>query len=128
MQDKPKTEDILRQLTDRLSGYMGASVVGLDGISVATLKKDHDIDENRAAAALAELVKQSIDVAEAIDAGQFEETITTCEKYLFITRPIGTGKFFLQVILKAGGNIGAARMYMAEYEQALLASLPAIAH
>jgi predicted regulator of Ras-like GTPase activity (Roadblock/LC7/MglB family) len=121
---KPKTSDVLQELADDLDDFVAASVVGADGMSVANLVVERDFDEEKAAAALSQLVKQANESAEAMEAGKFEETITSSERYMFITRPIGNGKFFTQVVLKADGNIGAARMYINEYEEALLDTLP----
>ena len=119
-----RTSEVLQEMADRLDDFVGASVVGLDGVSVANLIVERGFNEERASAALSQLVKQATESSEAMDAGTFEETITTSEKYLFLTRPIGNDKFFVQIILKSDGNIGAARMYLAEYEEELLETLP----
>lgn len=128
MAAKVKTSDVLQELADSLDDFVGASVVGADGMSIASLIAERGFDDNKASAALSQLVRQATESSEAMDAGEFEETITTSEKYIFITRPIGSkGKFFIQVILKSNGNIGAARMYMEEQEEPLLESLPSSA-
>jgi predicted regulator of Ras-like GTPase activity (Roadblock/LC7/MglB family) len=119
-----KTSEVLQELSDHLDSFVGASVVGQDGMSIASLVVDRSFDEQKAAAALSQLVKQATNSSEAMDAGQFEETITTSEKFMFLTRPLGNGKFFIQIILKSDGNLGAARMYVEEYEEELLDTLP----
>lgn len=124
---KVKTSEILQEIADSLDDFVGASVVGIDGMSIANLIVERGFSEEKASAALSQLVKQATSSSDAMDAGEFEETITTSEKYMFITRPLGKGKFFMQLILKATGNIGAARMYLEEHEEALLDSLPASA-
>jgi predicted regulator of Ras-like GTPase activity (Roadblock/LC7/MglB family) len=93
-------------------------------MSIENLIVERDFDENKAAASLSQLVKQATDSSEAMDAGEFEETITTSERYIFLTRPLGNGKFFIQVIIQADGNLGAARMYVEDYEEELLDTLP----
>jgi predicted regulator of Ras-like GTPase activity (Roadblock/LC7/MglB family) len=103
---------------------VAASVVGLDGMSVANLVTDRDFDEDKASAALSQLVKQSHESSEAMDAGTFEENITTSERYMFLTRPIGNDRFFVQIVLKTDANVGAARMYLEDYEDDLLDTLP----
>ncbi len=119
-----KPREVLEELAGDLDDFVAASVVGADGMSIANLVSERDFNEEKAAAALSQLVKQANESSEAMDAGKFEETITSSERYMFITRPIGNGKFFAQVVLKADGNIGAARMYINEYEEALLDALP----
>jgi predicted regulator of Ras-like GTPase activity (Roadblock/LC7/MglB family) len=119
-----KTTEVLQELADHMDGFVGASVVGLDGMSIANLVTERGFDEQKASAALSQLVKQATESSEAMDAGTFEETITTSQKYLFLTRPIGNDKFFVQIILKSDGNLGAARMYLEDYEDELLSTMP----
>jgi predicted regulator of Ras-like GTPase activity (Roadblock/LC7/MglB family) len=119
-----KTTEVLQDLADNLDGFVAASVVGIDGMSVANLVVERDFNEDKASAALSQLVKQSHESSEAMDAGTFEESITTSERYMFLTRPIGNDRFFVQIVLKADANVGAARMYLEDYEDELLDSLP----
>lgn len=119
-----KTQEILQELADDLDDFVSASVVGKDGMPIATLSSERNFDEQKAAASLSQLVKQAAESASFVDAGNFIENIITAEKYMLITRPLGSGNFFLEVVIKAGGNLGAARMYMEEYEDALLEALP----
>lgn len=119
-----RTAEVLQEMADHIDSFIGASVVGVDGMSIANLILERDFNEEKAAASLSQLVKQATDSSEAMDAGEFEETITTSEKYIFLTRPLGNGKFFIQVILRADGNLGAARMYVEDYEDDILETLP----
>jgi predicted regulator of Ras-like GTPase activity (Roadblock/LC7/MglB family) len=119
-----KTVEVLQELADNLDDFVAASVVGLDGMSVANLVVERDFNEDKASAALSQLVKQATESSEAMDAGTFEEQITTSERYMFLTRPIGNDRFFLQIVLKADGNVGAARMYLQDFEDDLLDTLP----
>jgi predicted regulator of Ras-like GTPase activity (Roadblock/LC7/MglB family) len=119
-----KTVEVLQELADNLDDFVAASVVGLDGMSVANLVVERDFNEDKASAALSQLVKQATESSEAMDAGTLEEQITTSERYMFLTRPIGNDRFFLQIVLKADGNVGAARMYLQDFEDDLLDTLP----
>jgi predicted regulator of Ras-like GTPase activity (Roadblock/LC7/MglB family) len=119
-----RTLEVLQEMADYIDGFVGASVVGVDGMSIENLIVERDFDENKAAASLSQLVKQATDSSEAMDAGEFEETITTSERYIFLTRPLGNGRFFIQVIIQSDGNLGAARMYVEDYEDELLDTLP----
>ncbi len=119
-----RTAEVLQEMADHIDSFVGASVVGVDGMSIANLILERGFNEEKAAASLSQLVKQATDSSEAMDAGEFEETITTSEKYIFLTRPLGNGKFFIQVILRADGNLGAARMYVEDYEDDILETLP----
>jgi predicted regulator of Ras-like GTPase activity (Roadblock/LC7/MglB family) len=127
MADRRKTSDVLQDLSEDIDGFVGASVVGTDGMSISNLVVERGFNEEKAAASLSQLVKQATDSSEAMDAGDFEETITTSQKYMFLTRPVGNGKFFIQLILRADGNLGAARMYLEDYEEELLDTLPSSA-
>jgi predicted regulator of Ras-like GTPase activity (Roadblock/LC7/MglB family) len=124
MADGRKTSEVLQDLSEDIDGFVGASVVGTDGMSISNLVVERGFNEEKAAASLTQLVKQATNSSEAMDAGEFEETITTSQKYMFLTRPVGNGKFFIQLILRADGNLGAARMYLEDYEEELLDTLP----
>ncbi len=119
-----KTTDILQELADRLDGFVAASVVGEDGMSVADLVVDRGFNEDKASAALSQLVRQAHESSDAMEAGTFEENITTSERYMFLTRPIGNDRFFVQIVLKADANVGAARMYLEDFEEEMLDTLP----
>jgi hypothetical protein len=43
---------------------------------------------------------------------------------MFLTRPIGNDRFFVQIVLKTDANVGAARMYLEDFEDDLLDTLP----
>ena len=124
MAERRKTSEILQELSENVDGYVGASIVGQDGMSIANHVVERGFNEDKAAASLSQLVRQAAESSEAMDAGEFEETITTSQKYMFLTRPLGNGKFFIQLILRSDGNLGAARMYLEDYEDELLDTLP----
>jgi predicted regulator of Ras-like GTPase activity (Roadblock/LC7/MglB family) len=115
-------QGVLQELADSLDGFVAASVVDEQGV-VVSLVQNERFDEKQAAAILSQETRQINQVSEAMNAGAFEESITTTEKYLFVTRPIGQGRYYAQVVITPDGNIGAARMYLADKAQDVFDSL-----
>ncbi len=115
-------QSVLQELADSLDGFVAASVVDEQGV-VVSLVQNERFDEKQAAAILSQETRQINQVSEAMHAGAFEESITTTEKYLFVTRPIGQGRYYAQVVITPDGNIGAARMYLADKAQDVFDSL-----
>jgi predicted regulator of Ras-like GTPase activity (Roadblock/LC7/MglB family) len=111
--------DLLRQLADRLDGFGSGLVADGDGQVLASLNVGEVLDENLARAMLFQTVQQTGETLRTMDAGRFEETITMTSDYRFILRPLEEEAeetdVYVQLILNADGNIGAARMYLAAF-------------
>lgn len=110
--------EMLEELADRLDGFLAGAVTDTEGTALASLIRDDALDAEQVMASLTRMVQQVNETLGVMDAGQFEETITITSRYRFITRP-GNSKpsepSYIQVIIDAEGNIGAARMYLAAY-------------
>lgn len=110
-------QNLLQQLADRVDGFVSGIVTNVEEEVLADLMVIDALDEQRARAMLFQTVRQAGQTLQAIDAGRFEETITITTEYRFIMRPIEkeVDRTYVQIILNADGNIGAARMYLAAF-------------
>jgi hypothetical protein len=109
---------MLEELADRVDGFLAGAVTDAEGAALASLIRDDAFDAERVMTSLTRMVQQVNETLGVMDAGQFEETITITSRYRFITRPAdqeSSDRSYVQVIIDAGGNIGAARMYLAAY-------------
>ncbi|OQY46259.1 MAG: hypothetical protein B6242_08335 [Anaerolineaceae bacterium 4572_78] len=122
------TVNVLKDLASNLDDIIGLGVVGKDGMSIASHFVSEEINGERVAAAISQLINQATKSVALIGAGDIQETITSTDKYLMIARPIGSGKYFIQLILHTTANLGVARLYLEEFSEPLLKSLPSIAH
>jgi hypothetical protein len=109
---------MLEELADRIDGFLAGAVTDTEGTALASLVRDDALDADGVMASLTRKVQQVNETLGVMDAGQFEETITITSRYRFITRPADqapSSPSYVQVIIDAEGNIGAARMYLAAY-------------
>jgi hypothetical protein len=113
--DGMANEGTLGELVDRLDGVVAALILDEKGGAVASLVRDEAFDAQAAADSLADTIGRVTSTLSTTDAGAFEETITITSQYRFITRPVGGGQRWIQVILDEDGSIGAARMHLAAY-------------
>jgi predicted regulator of Ras-like GTPase activity (Roadblock/LC7/MglB family) len=113
--DGRDNEGTLGELADRLDGVVAALVLDDEGAAVASLVRDDALDARAAADSLSDTIDRVTSTLSTTDAGGFEEAITITSQYRFITRPVGDGRRWIQVILDEDGSIGAARMHLAAY-------------
>lgn len=110
--------EMLEELADRVDGFVAGVVTDVKGTALASLVRDDSLDAEGMMASLTRMVQQVDETLDVMGAGQFEETITITSRYRFITRPAEqepSEPSYIQVIVDADGNIGAARMYLAAY-------------
>ncbi len=108
-------DGLLRELADRLDGFVAAAAIDADGEPLSHLVLEEDFDVEKAIRSLSGMVTQVSKTLEAAEAGTFKEAITITSGYRFIIRPIGDQQAYVQIILDSAGNVGAARMYLAAY-------------
>jgi hypothetical protein len=115
-QDEPgQNADILRELAERIDGFVAACVAGPGEGPRAHWVVEEAFDVQGACDSMLRMVGQVTESLARIEAGSFVETITLTSHYCFITRPVADGAVSIQVVLDAQGNVGAARMYLAAY-------------
>jgi DNA-binding response OmpR family regulator/predicted regulator of Ras-like GTPase activity (Roadblock/LC7/MglB family) len=112
-------KDVLQSLSETLDGFVAASVIDRKGL-VADLVAESAFSASRVSTILSELAQRANQISAAVEGGIVKENITATDKYVFITRPIGDSQHYARVIVTAGSNVGAARLYMQECEQGLL--------
>jgi predicted regulator of Ras-like GTPase activity (Roadblock/LC7/MglB family) len=117
-QSSAESSDILKELADRVPGFVAGYITNMEGETVfAESPADHATFELDAAPeALFEVLTVVNRVLETVEAGQLQEVITLTGKYRFITRYMEKDGICLQLVLTADGNLGAARMYLTAYE------------
>jgi predicted regulator of Ras-like GTPase activity (Roadblock/LC7/MglB family) len=112
-----EASDILKELADRVPGFVAAYTTDLDGSTFSAESSGAGaFDAQHAPKALFRLTEVVNRALDAVEAGQLKEIITLTEKYRFIIRCFEEEALCLQLILTADGNLGAARMYLTAYE------------
>ncbi len=114
-------EDALQQFRNNLGrDYVSSGVVGLDGIHLAFDSTDPDHDEARAAAELADGLRDMMDLARDTDSGNIHYITIATDRYKIFLHPVGSsGKYFNSLTIRADGNVGKAILELEKVEKLL---------
>ncbi len=120
-----KLDDILQTVRAELgSEFVATSIVGMDGLSIATLAAELDYDDSVSAARFAMVMKLATKVANKIGMGVVEDTLTTTDETLLLTRFLGDGSYYWGLFVTEDATLGMVRMIMNEYADYLWEAIP----
>ena len=120
-----KLEQVIQQFRNEIGAeFVSTDVVGLDGLSIAGMSADPEIDSSAIAARFALAIKMASNVSEKLGIGGFEENLTTTDKYISISRFLGDGSFFWVVTLNKEATLGMVRLLMNEYAPQIWDAIP----
>jgi predicted regulator of Ras-like GTPase activity (Roadblock/LC7/MglB family) len=105
-------ENVLEELELELSDFCAAAVVGLDGLSIAEVSADGDMDITEVSAEFASVINSLAKTSLSINAGSVTSTLESTAKYHFLTQMVDDYPYFLVVVIGSNGNIGKARYMM----------------
>ena len=103
--------EVLRDLTQRVDGWVGLVVMGLDGIPIERLTVDDSINFETLAAECTALLKTTRQASEEVGAGNFREIVITTERLVILAAAI-TEDYILLGAMRRGSNHGLARYAM----------------
>ncbi len=98
----------LREISDKVEGVVGVSLLGLDGIAVDSLRATEEVPLESLGAELGSFVK-SIRVSNTeLNVGDVEQFALVTDKYLTFLSEV-TSEYFVLLVLDRDGNYGRAR-------------------
>jgi len=105
-----KFVDGLKLIVDNVSGSLGASINGLDGLIIAEYKKipNSELDFALLGAELTSLVKRAVKTTDDIHMGPLQEITLMDLKKTFIIKTINE-EYYLLLALDSTGSIGKGR-------------------
>ena len=114
-------EDVFQEFRRNLGrDYVCSGVIGLDGVHLAFDSIDPGHDEVKAAAELADGLKDVMDMARETDSGKVHYVSIATERFKLFLYPVGgSGKYFSSLTIKADGNVGKAILELAKAERLL---------
>ena len=77
----------LEKVLDRIPGGLSATLVDVDGISLASYSADNSLNADIVAAELASMVKSMRRVFESLRTGSLQEFLFTTDEAVIVTRP-----------------------------------------
>ena len=108
--------EALRQIRDRVEGALAVSLIGLDGIAVASVNGG-GIPLEAFGAEFGGFVKQIRPNTE-LDTGDVLQFSLVTEKYITFLSAV-TPEYYILLVLRADGNYGRARFELAKAKELL---------
>lgn len=99
----------MKQVVERVPGALAASIVGVDGISLAGFSPIANFDFGLVDAELASVQRAAENASKGMSAGDVDEIVVVCAKATFLMRPAGK-EFYITITLKNDQSLGVARL------------------
>jgi predicted regulator of Ras-like GTPase activity (Roadblock/LC7/MglB family) len=107
-------EEPLRQLVMEVPGGIAGSIVGFDGIEVASFSTDPDFQTIIADAELAGIMSTVKKAAQSLAGGKPQEAYFATERYGFVLKAV-RDQFFVSLVLEAKElNLGLTRLHISK--------------
>ena len=109
--------EVLREISDRVSGTQAISIIGLDGIPVDSIN-EFGVPLDPIGAEFGSFVKAIRVSNTELNAGEVEQFSLVTDKYVIFLSQI-TPDYFMLLVLSPDGNYGRARYELARVRQSL---------
>ncbi len=118
-------DELVQQVRVELgSDFLSTDIVGADGLSIAGGAMDPNFDNNEAAARYAMVMKLASKVSDKLVFGAVDDNLTTTDKVMILTRFLGDGSYFWELVIRKDATLGSARIMMNEYAPKLWSAIP----
>lgn len=125
LQMAPKLNEILKELSGEVSGYLSSAVVGMDGLALADHTKSAKANPEATSAQLALLFKLVDTSAGKMSAGVVEDTLVTTDTAHVLMRFLPGKEYFLGVAMdRKAGNLGNLRLMSKLYADRIAKAMP----
>lgn len=115
--------EILRRVTGDTPGGIGATLMGYDGIAIATeLGEATELDIQMIAVEYANVLKEIRNAAGVLAIGELEEVDIQTVRYGFLIRAV-TDEYFIALTIRRDGNFGKGRFVLRRELEALRQAL-----
>ena len=108
----------LAQIAERVEGTRAVSLVGADGIPVATWGSKEDLSIETVAAEIGGLVRAARGAGTASGSGEVREIATVTDGGITVLSRV-TGEYYLLLLLAREGNLGRGRFELRKAAAAL---------
>ncbi len=120
-----KLDEIVQQIRVEVgSDFVSTDIVGMDGLSIAGGAMDPSFDNNEAAARYAMITKLASKVSDKLAFGAVDDILTTTDKVMILSRILGDGSYFWELVVRKDATLGSARLMMNEYAPTLWSAIP----
>ncbi len=120
-----KLDEIVQQIRVEVgSDFISTDIVGTDGLSIAGGAMDSSFDNNEAAARYAMIMKLASKVSDKLAFGAVDDNLTTTDQVMILSRFLGDGSYFWELVVRKDATLGSARIMMNEYAPKLWSAIP----
>lgn len=120
-----KLDDILKELSGEISGYISSAVVGMDGLNLADHSKSAKSNPETIGAQMALLVRLVDTSTGKMGAGTVEDNLLTTDNAHILLRFLPGKNYFLGVTIdRKAGNLGNLRLMSKLYTDRIAKAMP----
>jgi len=113
-------DDILMEMSGEVTGYIASSLVGLDGLMLASHASNNIADQEAIAAQMTTLLKLVHTSVEKLGAGEVEDNLTTTENAYLLMRFLPDKQYYLSMTAnRKTSNLGNMRLISKIYAERL---------
>jgi len=119
-----KLDDVLKEMSGEVNGYIASVVVGMDGLSIAQ-HATGKIDPEAISAQMTQLLKLVDTSTTKLNAGNLEDHLLTTQNAYVLMRFLPDKQHFLGVAVdRKSGNLGNARLISKMFSERLDKAMP----
>jgi predicted regulator of Ras-like GTPase activity (Roadblock/LC7/MglB family) len=121
-----KLDDLLKEMSTEVTGYIACTLVGRDGMNVASYVVPKSMDPDAIGAQMTTLFNLVDDSAQKLGVGEVDDNLITTE-YAYILLRYLPGKSYHLVLLtyRKAGNLGNMRLVCKNFTDRISRALPA---
>ena len=120
-----KLDDILKEMSGEVTGYVASALVGLDGINIASHTSNKAADPETMSAQMTMLLKLVDTSVGKLGAGVIEDNLTSTENAYVLARFLPGKQYYLGMVAnRKTGNLGNMRLISKTYAERLGKAMP----
>ncbi len=120
-----KFDEILKEMSGEVNGYVASALVGMDGINLAAHSSSKNADPEALSANLTMLLKLVDGAVEKLGAGVLEDDLVTADNAYLLMHFIPGKQYYLGLAAsRKAGNLGNMRLISKVYGERLSKAMP----
>jgi predicted regulator of Ras-like GTPase activity (Roadblock/LC7/MglB family) len=118
-------DDILKELSGQVTGYIASALVDLDGLNIASNTVSSSLDPENISAQLSMLFRLVEVSVEKMDVGVIEDNLTTTDDAYILMRFLPGKQYYLSIAAnRKTGNLGNMRLISKIFAERLAKAMP----
>jgi predicted regulator of Ras-like GTPase activity (Roadblock/LC7/MglB family) len=121
----PKFDDILKEMSGEVTGYIACTLAGMDGINLASHTRSKAVDTEAISAQMTILLKLVDTSVDKLGAGEIEDNLTSTANAYILMRFLPGKQYYLGMVAdRKTGNLGNMRLISKTYTERLVKAMP----